>query len=138
MPKYAWGRRSLSRLSTCHPVLQTLLHMVISRDDLPCDITVLCGHRSKEEQDAAYLAGNTQLQWPRSKHNYSPSLAVDIAPYINGGVSWDKSWYYKLAPLIKQTWLQMTEEEQDGYQLSWGGDFRSFFDGPHFQLNLRE
>lgn len=135
---YSFGRRSLDRLATCHPVLQRLMRKVIARDDLPCDITILCGYRNQAEQDAAYLAGNSKLQFPKSLHNSSPSLAVDIAPYINGGVSWDRAWYFKLAPLVKQTWLQMTEEEQDGYQLSWGGEWKSFVDLPHFQLNLRK
>ena len=134
---YSFGRRSLSRLSTCHPVLQHLMRKVIARDDLPCDITVLCGYRNQAEQDAAYLAGNSKLQFPKSKHNSSPSMAVDIAPYIDGGVSWDRAWYFKLAPLVKQTWLQMTAEERGGHLLHWGGEFQSFFDGPHWELGLR-
>lgn len=41
----------------------------------------MCGHRSKEEQNRLYAEGKSQLQYPRSKHNAYPSIAVDIQPY---------------------------------------------------------
>jgi peptidoglycan L-alanyl-D-glutamate endopeptidase CwlK len=42
---------------------------------------VLCGHRGQEAQDTAFKQGASKLKWPNSKHNKTPSLAVDIAPY---------------------------------------------------------
>ena len=32
-------------------------------------------------QGRAFLDGKSKLDWPHSKHNRTPSLAVDIAPY---------------------------------------------------------
>ena len=135
--RYAWGRRSLSRLEQCHPLLQTLMHRVIRRDDLPFDLTILCGHRSQAEQDAAYKAGTSKLKWPRSKHNKTPSLAVDVAPFVGGQISWDWKHYNELAPLVKSEWGKLKSEGlvPDGEDLTWGGDWRSFPDGPHFQLD---
>ena len=55
--------------------------------------------------------------------------AVDIAPYVKGGISWDWKYYYAMADAMKQA------AEELGVALEWGGDWRSFKDGPHFQLS---
>lgn len=79
---------SLERLGTCHPTLQEFVERVvhgIDQGDLAefnvKDVTVLCGYRGKAEQDKAYAMGNSKKQWPDSKHNATPALAVDIAPF---------------------------------------------------------
>jgi peptidoglycan L-alanyl-D-glutamate endopeptidase CwlK len=132
---YAWGKRSLMRLGQCHPLLSLLMHRVIKRDDLPFDLTILCGHRGQIEQEIAFKSGASKLRWPRSKHNAMPSLAVDVAPLIEGKVSWDWDHYNELAPLIKDEWGKMEDEGLTARQaLVWGGSWVSFKDGPHWQL----
>lgn len=132
---YAWGQRSLARLRTCDPLLVTLFERVISRDDLPFDLTILCGHRTQADQDAAFKSGASKLKWPKSKHNSVPSRAVDVAPWVGGAVSWDWAHYKKLAPLVKAEWGQMVAEGLTaGANLQWGGDWRKFPDGPHWEL----
>jgi peptidoglycan LD-endopeptidase CwlK len=74
---FVFGKRSLERLSECHPDLQRIAHELIKE----MDVTVLCGHRSKEEQDKAFNSGYSKLRWPLSKHNQTPALAMDLAPY---------------------------------------------------------
>lgn len=137
MAKYRWGSRSLARLQTCDPLLQTLFQRVIDRSDLPFDLTILCGHRNQADQDAAYRGGASKLRWPRSKHNSLPSRAVDVAPYVGGQVSWDWAHYHAIAPLVKDEWGKMVAEDlvPEGVELTWGGDWRSFPDGPHWQLD---
>lgn len=82
------GKASLDKLMTCCDDLQLLILDVAQRIDAGelftagiRDITVLCGHRGKAEQNRAFLDGNSKLDWPHSRHNKTPSLAVDIAPY---------------------------------------------------------
>jgi len=128
--------RSMRRLDTCHPDLVILMCEVV-RD---IDITVLEGHRGETRQNQMVAEGKSQLPWPRSRHNASPSLAVDVAPYIAGqGASWDWSDYYPLAEHVKATWAYLSQEGRlsGEYDLSWGGDWRSFKDGPHWQLDRR-
>jgi peptidoglycan L-alanyl-D-glutamate endopeptidase CwlK len=129
---YRWGRRSLTRLHTCHPTLIALFESAI--EGAPSDMTVLCGHRGKAAQDAAYRSGASTLPWPRSEHNQTPSLAVDVAPWIDGAASWDWAHYYPLAEHIKATWATLPPEIRAGWRLEWGGDWRSFKDGPHWQI----
>ena len=133
---WAWGARSLARLGECHPLLSLLMHRVIKRADLPFDLTILCGHRGKADQDRAVATGASKLRWPRSKHNSVPSMAVDVAPFIAGTVSWDWDDYNRLSPLVKAEWAQMVSEGlTGGLRLEWGGDWRTFRDGPHWQLS---
>ena len=128
--------RSMARLDTCHPDLIRLMSEVV-RD---VDITVLEGHRDEARQNQMVAEGKSKLRWPRSRHNSTPSLAVDVAPYIAGkGASWDWADYHPLAAQVKATWDRlMSEGRLSGeYDLSWGGDWRSFPDGPHWQLDPR-
>ena len=131
---YSWSRLSHDRLTTCHLGLVHLFDRVIKRKDLPCDLTILCGHRSKAEQDAAFAKGASKLRYPKSKHNVWPSMAVDVAPYVNGAPSWDWDWYNKIAPIIKDEWALL---DYPGFRLTWGGDWASFKDGPHWELSAK-
>ena len=129
---YYLSRRSWGRLRTCHEYLQTLLREAVGSS--PVDFMVIEGHRTKEKQDAAYRAGKSGLQWPRSKHNQTPSLAVDIAPYVDGKASWDWDHYHPLADHLKETWGRLKDEGKVEGDLIWGGDWKSFQDGPHWEL----
>lgn len=127
---FAFGHRSRDRLSTCHPVLQRVMGMAIEASSI--DFTVLCGHRSKDEQDAAFASGHSKLPWPWSKHNLFPSLAVDIAPYP---IDWnDEARFIALSGEVKRAWGAMTDAAKQRYDLSWGGDWVSFRDLPHWEL----
>lgn len=134
---YAFGARSIERLGTCHPLLITLFGRVIRRADLPCDLSILCGVRGRAEQDAAVRSGASKLRWPKSKHNRTPSHAVDAGCYVAGAVSWDRRWYDAVAPVVKAEWAAMVAEGlvPPGVTLEWGGDWAGLYDGPHWQIN---
>jgi peptidoglycan L-alanyl-D-glutamate endopeptidase CwlK len=131
---YEWGERSLFRINTCHPLLGTLFMRVIKRDNLPSDITILCGYRDKAAQNLAFSQGASRLKWPKSKHNKYPSHAIDFAPYP---IDWDKvERWDALHTVILDEWLNMVEEEliPPGVTLSWGGTWTTFVDRPHLEL----
>jgi len=82
------GKTSLDRLATCHPDLRGLIRAAaagIDRGDLAwagvTDMTVLCGYRGPEAQAAAVASGASKAPWPTSKHNRTPSDAVDVGPW---------------------------------------------------------
>jgi len=77
------------------------------------DITIITGHRNKEEQDEAYRRGASQKPWPESKHNVSPSLAVDIAP-------WPIDWSNELRFWTVGAFV-MGVGKSMGVELRWGG-----------------
>lgn len=132
MPHFS--SRSMDRLAECHPDLIALMVEVVRT----IDITVLEGHRGEARQRQMVAEGKSQLHWPNSRHNLSPSLAVDVAPYVAGvGVSWDWAHYHPLAAHVKATWGRLGKAGKLSglYGLSWGGDWRTLKDGPHWQLD---
>ena len=131
MPHFS--QRSLDRLATCDGRLQEILRAAIAH----YDFTVLEGHRSEARQNQLYAEGKSKLRYPRSKHNSTPSRAVDVAPYP---IDWnDRERFYYLAGLI------MGIAKIKGIPLRWGGDWdrdtdfadNTFDDLPHFEIDER-
>lgn len=125
-----FSAKSLERLSTCHPELQRLFGKVVET----YDCTVVCGHRGKDEQDEAVRTGASKTPWPTSKHNASPSLAVDVVPYP---IDWnDSTRFYHFGGFVLATAQSL------GIKIRWGGDWNGdlkfrdekFKDLPHFEL----
>lgn len=123
---YAFGSRSLQRLEGIHPDLRRVMDRAIATTDL--DFTVLEGLRSLERQKKLVASGASKTL----KSRHLTGHAVDIAPLIEGKVSWDWPLYHKLAKIVKAA------AAHEGVKIEWGGDWRSFKDGPHWQLPWRD
>jgi peptidoglycan L-alanyl-D-glutamate endopeptidase CwlK len=92
----------------------------------------LCGHRSKAEQDKAFADGFSKVQFPNSKHNSLPSMAVDVAPFP---INWkDAEGWEKLGEIVWKCWQKLPISERAGYRLVWGGHWKKFKDSPHFEI----
>ena len=129
MPRFS--KASLDRLEGCHTDLRKLMLEVIKH----IDITILCGHRSVEEQAELFRQGRSKLDGSpgkMSKHNHSPSLAVDFSPYP---VKWDRERFIAASYFAKGIASQMGIKIRRGSD--WNADLicsESFFDGPHIEL----
>lgn len=88
------------------------------------DFKVLEGVRTLERQQELLKQKVTQTL--KSKH--LEGLAVDLGALKGADVSWDKSLYFEIAKAMKQASKELN------IPIRWGGDFKSFFDGPHFEL----
>jgi len=88
------------------------------------DFTVTEGLRTPERQKQLVNDGFSQTL--KSKH--LTGHAVDLVAIVNGKVSWDKEHYPEIARAMKKA----ADEQQ--VKIRWGGDFKSFFDGPYFEL----
>ena len=118
----AFSQRSRDNLDSAAKPLQDLFNEVIKH----WDCTVICGHRGEEEQNEYYRTGRSKAQYPDSKHNSLPSLAVDVMPYP---IDWeDLDRLREFAGFVKGTAKQLD------ISVKWGGDFKSFFDGPHWEV----
>ncbi len=121
MPEFS--PTSKSRLAGCDARLQRLFNDVIQHQDC----SILVGHRCEEDQNAACAAGKSELVWPNSKHNSQPSLAVDAGP---SPIDWDNIDGFKLfAEFVK------LRAKALGIPVVWGGDWKSFKDYDHFELD---
>ena len=95
-------------------------------------LLVTCTYRSPAEQNRLYKQGRfgnagpiiTQLDGKnkKSKHNYFPSKAIDVAVLDGGKATWDEKEYWPLLPLAKK------------HGLISGGEWNKFPDWPHLQL----
>lgn len=116
------GSRSLSRLEGVHPHLVAVVKRAALISDL--DFTVLEGVRTKERQQELVKRGASKTM----KSRHITGHAVDLAPMIGGQISWDWPLYHRLAPIVKRAAAEL------GHPIEWGGDWRTFKDGPHWQL----
>jgi len=116
------GQRSLSRLEGVHPDLVRVVKKAAALSDL--DFTVLEGLRSVERQKQLVSQGASKTM--NSRH--ITGHAVDLAPMIAGEVRWDWPLYHKLAKIVKAA------AADEKVPLQWGGDWRAFKDGPHWEL----
>ena len=131
---YKFGETSKQRLATCHGDLIVFAHTAI--ENTPVDFTIVCGERDKEAQEKAFNDGFSKALFGQSPHNYGPSFAVDIAPYVNGKIVWDidDPDFKKLVFHLKQTAHNLFEDGAINNRIEWGGDWTSFVDYPHWQL----
>ena len=133
MPHFS--KTSTERLQTAEEDLQTVFNEVIKR----FDCSILCGHRTREEQDAIDPKFS-KVKWPHSKHNFEPSRAVDAVPYP---VDWDNTdRMYLFVGYVLATAQMMYEMHLIDHEVvsgaDWDGDTmtddQKFIDLPHFQL----
>lgn len=131
MPRFS--RISRERLLTCDSRLIAVCSDAIQY----YDFSVICGHRTTEEQDKLYAQGRTEpgpivtnLRGGQSRHNQYPSPAVDLAPWLPGhGIAWhDESLFHELYGVI------LVCAKRRGIEIEWGGKWRTFVDRPHFQV----
>lgn len=119
---YKLGTLSLSRLKGVHPDLVRVVKRAIEITDV--DFTVLEGLRSLDRQKTLVASGASKTM--NSRH--LTGHAVDLAPVVDGKVSWDWPLYHRIAKAMKQAAKEL------GVPVEWGGDWKTFKDGPHWQL----
>lgn len=139
MPSFS--QKSMDQLTTCDYRLQRLFLDVVRE----FDCTVIQGHRSIQEQEHLFQTGKSKVR--RGKHNESPSLAVDVAPWVAGrGIPWphpqtptyvkDLALFYYFAGYV------MSRAAEQGILIRFGGDWdrdnnlidQTFDDLVHFEL----
>jgi len=122
---YVLGKRSKKHLIGVH---EDLIKVVVRAIEITeVDFTVLEGKRTKERQRKLYTSGASTTM--NSRH--ITGHAVDLGAYVDSSVRWDWPLYYKIADAMKQA-----AKELD-VALEWGGDWKTFKDGPHFQLSRK-
>lgn len=117
-----FSQRSLNNLKGVHPDLVRVMTRALQES--PVDFIVIEGVRSKERQEELFKKGATKTM--NSRH--LTGHAVDLLPIGPNGAEFAWPLYNKLAPAVKKV------AKEEGVEIQWGGDWRTFKDGPHFEL----
>jgi peptidoglycan L-alanyl-D-glutamate endopeptidase CwlK len=115
--------RDNQRLTGVHPDLVAVVRRAAELTTVPFVVTE--GLRTKERQEQLVNAGASRTL----KSRHLTGHAVDLAAMVGTEVRWDWPLYYKLADAMKKAALELN------IPIEWGGDWKSFPDGPHFQLS---
>jgi len=121
-PKFKLGNRSLIRLQGVHEDLVAVVKKAITITTV--DFTVLEGVRPLARQQELFDAGASSTM--NSRH--LTGHAVDLGAWVLNTVRWDWPLYHTIADAMFEA------AEQEGVPVEWGGHWKSFPDGPHWQL----
>jgi peptidoglycan L-alanyl-D-glutamate endopeptidase CwlK len=119
------SNRSLSRLDGVHTHLVEVVMEAIRRTEV--DFAVLEGLRTLDRQKQLVASGASTTM--NSRH--LTGHAVDLGAWVDGELRWDWPLYYKIADAMFEA------SEHCGVDLEWGGHWKSFPDGPHWQLSWK-
>lgn len=114
--------RAERNLSAVHPDLVRIVRRAAQISAV--DFTVTEGLRTAERQRRLVAAGASRTLNSRHLSGH----AVDLAVKVDGKVRWDWPLYARLAEAMKAAALELD------LPLTWGGDWKRFRDGPHFEL----
>jgi peptidoglycan L-alanyl-D-glutamate endopeptidase CwlK len=125
------GASSVSKLAAVHPDLVRVVKRAALLSDI--DFTVMEGTRSVAQQKKNVAKGVSSTM--NSRHipgKDGLAHAVDLVPMIKGQPSWDWAVYNKFAPIVKEA------AKVEKVPIEWGGDWKTFKDGPHYQLPFKQ
>lgn len=123
---FRFSSRSLRNMEGVHPDLVAVAHRALEITEI--DFLVTEGLRTREKQIELVRAGASRTT--RSRH--LTGHAIDIAAWVAGGVRWDWPLYEELSRAFKQAAAELK------VPIVWGGDWKSFRDGPHYELSRME
>ena len=118
-----YSNRSLKNLKGIHPDLRRVIDRALQES--PLDFIVIEGLRSEERQRELVASGASQTM--NSRH--LTGHAVDLLPIGPNGAEFAWPLYNKLGPSVERA------AEAEGVAITWGGRWKRFKDGPHFELD---
>jgi peptidoglycan L-alanyl-D-glutamate endopeptidase CwlK len=121
--------RDRLRLAGVHPDLIR----IVERARLAVPFIVVEGLRTRERQERLVAIGASRTLASRHLTGH----AVDLAYWLDDGdgapeageIRWDWPLARKIATAMKAA------AAEEGVALVWGGDWKTFRDGPHFELS---
>lgn len=132
-----FSKRSIDNLKGVHPDLVRLMTEAIK--DSPVDFTITEGVRTAERQQMLFKqrpkVTNVDGIIKKSNHQVKSDgygHAVDLYPFYNGSVQVQDK---EVIPKLKLIAVHIKSVAKClGISITWGGDFKSLHDPPHFEL----
>ena len=126
----ALNARSISRLAGVHPDLVKVITSAAERYEAAtgCNVEITEGLRTEARQRQLLERGATKTL--NSRH--LTGHAVDVHFLADGEARWDWPLFDKFAIYVKAAANALA------VPIVWGGDWKTFRDGPHFELNRKD
>lgn len=127
--------RSESRIATLHRKVQPLARQLVKlAADNGISVQILSGTRTYAEQNALFAQGGvTKARGGYSNHNFG--VAFDTGIFVNGKYIDDEYEKHRFTGAEMERLYTKLGQLGKSLGLSWGGDWQSFQDQPHFELH---
>ena len=122
------GKNSINNMAGIDDRLIDIAELAITLSPIDFGIPSSGGLRSTEDQAALYTSGKSKCDGRTNKSYHQTGRAIDVYGYVDGKASWDKLHLTTIATAMLQASAQL------GYELKWGGLWKSWQDMPHFEL----
>ena len=120
---FKFSKRSYERMKGVHPDLIKVAELALKYSTI--DFGISEGLRSLETQKLYVKRGVSQTM--NSRH--LTGHAIDVYAYIGGSARWEWPLYEE----INRAFERAADELK--IDITWGGDWTTFRDGPHYQLS---
>jgi len=122
------GKNSLNNLVGVDDRLIDIAEVAIKLSNIDFGIPSTGGLRTEEVQAKLFADGVSKADGVNSKSYHQSGKALDVYAYVDGKASWDKLHLSLIAAAMLQASAQL------GYELKWGGLWKSWQDYPHFEI----
>ena len=122
------GKNSLNNLVGVDERLIDIAEVAIKLSNIDFGIPSTGGLRTEEVQAKLFGDGVSKADGVNNKSYHQSGKALDVYAYVDGKASWDKLHLSLIAAAMLQASAQL------GYELKWGGLWKSWQDYPHFEI----
>ena len=122
------GANSINNMSGIDERLISIAELAITLTNIDFGIPSTGGLRSTEDQAKLFTSGVSKADGRTNKSYHQTGKAVDVYAYVDGKASWDKLHLSLIAAAMLQASSQL------GFELKWGGLWKSWQDYPHFEI----
>jgi peptidoglycan L-alanyl-D-glutamate endopeptidase CwlK len=128
MMGFELGKNSINNMVGIDDRLIDIAELAITLSPIDFGIPSTGGLRSTEDQAALYTSGKSKCDGRTNKSYHQTGKAIDVYGYVDGKASWEALHLTTIATAMLQASAQL------GYELKWGGLWKSWQDMPHFEL----
>jgi peptidoglycan L-alanyl-D-glutamate endopeptidase CwlK len=122
------SNNSMMNLSGVDGRLIDIADVAIKLSPIDFGIPSTGGLRTTEDQAKLFEEGVSKADGVNNKSYHQTGKALDVYAYVDGKASWDKLHLATIAAAMLQASSQL------GYELKWGGLWKSWQDYPHFEI----